>query len=107
MDSDDRLVAYAKQTGQLRRVKIRLTPKQRRRYWKKWFCGVYIEPVFLDEATGAWVAIPDEVTAKARKDREAPNPVFRGVVAAPNWQDSALEGEDFWAWMDRNGVRWG
>jgi hypothetical protein len=102
MDSDKRLVAYAKQNGQVGSRQLRLTPRQRRRYWSKWFCGVYIEPVFVDELTGQVEGMRPEKVALVKRDRLAPNPLFKW----PDWRDEAEPGESFWAWMDRKGVQW-
>lgn len=98
MDGERRLAVYARVNGHRRRALVTMTPKQRRRYWQKWFKGVYVEPVLLGAEEGAL----REAVRKARLDREAPVP----KEAWPSWQEDALPGEDFWGYMDRRGVRW-
>jgi|SRR5579859_2284945 len=85
MEADDRLMAYARDNGQLERYKIRMTPRQRRRYWKKWFKHWYIQPVILDEKTGEEVPVLNDWQKKARLDREAPSPMWEDRPSV--WSD--------------------
>lgn len=76
MEADDRLVVYGHQNGQGHRGFIRMTPKQRRRYWQKWFKHNYVAVFIEGSGEGEVTEVPNGWLLMAKKDRRAPNPMW-------------------------------
>lgn len=72
MKHEARLAAYARQNGQEHRWHMTMTPRQRKRYWKKWFQQDYIAPVLATPEGLELEGLIEESIQRAKKDREAP-----------------------------------